>query len=161
MAETGVVNASPLIYLSRAGWLELLRLAGDEVFVPDVVADEIRARGPADPTVMALAATAWLTAVKTPPISPAILAWDLGPGESSVLAFAQARPGCRAVIDDLQGRRCAEALGVPLRGTLGLVLRAKRDGIVPAARPVLDRLRAAGMFLSDAVLNRALATIGE
>jgi predicted nucleic acid-binding protein len=136
-------------------------LAGDEVFVPDVVADEIRARGPADPTVMALAATAWLTAVKTPPISPAILAWDLGPGESSVLAFAQARPGCRAVIDDLQGRRCAEALGVPLRGTLGLVLRAKRDGIVPAARPVLDRLRAAGMFLSDAVLNRALATIGE
>jgi len=161
MAETAAVNASPLIYLSRAGLLDLLRLAGNEIFVPDVVADEIRVRGPADPTVAALVATPWLRVEKAPPTPPAILAWDLGPGESSVLAFAKARPGCRAVIDDLQGRRCAEAIGVPLRGTLGLVLRAKREGVVPAARPVLDRLRAAGMFLSDTVLNRALATIGE
>ena len=44
-------------------------------------------------------------------------------GESTVLAWALAHPGARAIIDDLHGRRCAEALGIPLRGTVGL-----RDG---------------------------------
>ena len=71
MAEAAAVNASPLIYLSRAGLLDLLRLAGDEIFVPEVVADEIRVRGPGDPTVAALAATPWLRVEKAPPTPPA------------------------------------------------------------------------------------------
>jgi predicted nucleic acid-binding protein len=41
------------------------------------------------------------------------------------------------------------------------VLIAKRRGIIPAARPVLENLRHAGMYLSDRVLNQALALIGE
>ena len=70
-------------------------------------------------------------------------------------------PGCFAVIDDLEGRRCAESLGVPLRGTLGLVLRARRQGIIEEARPVVERLRLAGMYLSDWVMDAALAEVGE
>jgi predicted nucleic acid-binding protein len=156
-----VVNASPLIYLSRARLLDLLKLAGDRVLVPGAVADEILARGPADPTAAAIRSTSWLSSVASPTVPPAILAWDLGDGESSVLAWAHAHSGCRAVIDDLQARRCGEALGIPLRGTLGLVLRAKAVGVIPEARPVLDRLRAAGMYLSDSVMNTALGKIGE
>ena len=66
-----------------------------------------------------------------------------------------------AVIDDLAGRRCAEALGLSLRGTVGLVLAAKQAGRITAARPILERLRDSGMYLSDAVLNRALSRVGE
>jgi predicted nucleic acid-binding protein len=50
---------------------------------------------------------------------------------------------------------------VPLRGTVGLVLAAKQAGRIAAARPVLERLRDSGMYLSDAVLNRALSRVGE
>lgn len=89
------------------------------------------------------------------------MAWNLGAGESSVLALARAFPGSTAVIDDLAGRRCAEALGLPLRGTVGLVLAAKLTGQIAAARPLLDQLRDHGMYLSDAVLNRALRQVGE
>jgi predicted nucleic acid-binding protein len=64
-------------------------------------------------------------------------------------------------VDDLAARRCAATLGVPVRGTLGLVLIAKQRGEIPAARPVLEELRQAGMYLSDAVLNRALKRVGE
>ncbi len=161
MSSSAVVNASPLIYLARADLLELLQLAGDRIFVPDVVATEILVRGDDDPTVAAMRGATWLGKVKAPDLPAVILAWDLGPGESSVLAWAQSNQGSRAVIDDLQGRRCAEALGIPLRGTLGLVLRAKRIGRVDRARPIVDRLRGAGMYLSKSVADLALAEVGE
>jgi predicted nucleic acid-binding protein len=48
-----------------------------------------------------------------------------------------------------------------VRGTLGIVLAARRKGRIPAARPVLLRLREAGMYLSDSILERSLARVGE
>lgn len=162
VAERPAVNASPLIFLVRAGLLELLQnVAGQEIVVPAPVANEIRRRGPDDVTVRAMEQADWLVIVEPPSIPPLISAWDLGAGESSVLAWAHAHPGTEAILDDLAGRRCAAVLGVPVRGTLGLVLTAKQRGQLPAARPVLERLRKSGMYLSDAVLDRALALIGE
>jgi predicted nucleic acid-binding protein len=161
VAERPAVNASPLIFLSKGNLLDLLKLAGEEVVVPAAVAGEIQKRGATDPTVQALAATSWLVVVETPPFPALIQSWDLGPGESSVLTWAHAHPGTEAIVDDLAARRCAAALGIPVRGTLGLVLTAKRRGIIPAARPVLESLRHAGMYLSDRVLNQALVLVGE
>jgi predicted nucleic acid-binding protein len=78
-----------------------------------------------------------------------------------VLSLALARPGTLAILDDLGARRCAEAHRVPCRGTLGIALAAKRRGRLPQARPTLLALRLAGMYLSDSVMNRALALVGE
>ena len=161
MIDRAVVNSSPIIYLARANFLHLLKLAAPRVEVPEIVAAEITARGEIDPGARALEHADFLHRVETPPIPPEILRWNLGAGESAVLALAAARPGTLAILDDLQGRRCADTVGIRLRGTLGLVLRAQRHGVVPRARPVLDSLRDAGMFLSERVLNAALREIGE
>lgn len=161
MAERAAVNASPLIFLARGGLLDLLRLAAQEIVAPAAVAAEIRRRGPEDPTVRAMEGASWLRVVETPPVPPLIQAWDLGEGESSVLAWAYAHPGAEAIVDDLAGRRCAASLGISVRGTLGLVLMAKQRGRIVAARPVLEDMRRAGMYLSNRVLNRALALVGE
>jgi predicted nucleic acid-binding protein len=69
--------------------------------------------------------------------------------------------GCIAIIDDRAGRRCAELLGIPVLGTLGIVLRAKRLGQVDSARPLIRKLQEAGMYLSDRVLEPALKLVGE
>ena len=66
-----------------------------------------------------------------------------------------------AILDDLAGRRCAEALNIPINGTLGLVLIAKRRGVIAASRPVLEKLRQSGMYLSEQMMNQALALVGE
>jgi predicted nucleic acid-binding protein len=161
MTEAAVVNASPLIFLARAGRLDLLRAQHVEVHVPDVVADEILARGAEDVTARALGDTAWLRVVTAPATPPSVLAWDLGSGESAVLSWALAHRPARAIIDDLSGRRCAEAHGIPLRGTLGIVLLAKVRRQIPSARAMLAELRKAGMYLSDRVVDAALAEIGE
>ena len=161
MAKEPVVNASPLIFLGKGGRLDLLRVAGDTILTPAAVMAEIDRRGPADPTVQAVGQASWLKVVETPQVPSAILAWDLGPGESAVLAWAHAHPGSEAIFDDLAARRCAKTLGIPVRGTVGLILLAKQRGAIPAARPILDDMVRSGMYLSKRALNDALALVDE
>lgn len=162
MARPPAVNASPLIFLAKAGLVDFLRhLAEPILVIPSVVAEELERRGLEDPTVQAVHQTPWLEVVEAPPVPPAIQAWDLGPGESSVLAWCHASPGTQAIIDDLAGRKCARAFGIPVKGTLGIVLLAKHNGLIPAARPVLEKLRRSGMYLSNRVLDQALARFDE
>ena len=149
------------MFLAREDLLELLRAGAYEVIVPGPVITEIHGHGPDDPTVKAIGRIDWLTITPSPPIPEAVAAWDLGPGESAVLALALAEPGVRVVLDDLEARRCARSLAVPLIGTLGLVILARQDGRIAAARPVIERLRDSGMYLSDRVINEALARVGE
>jgi predicted nucleic acid-binding protein len=68
VAERPVINASPLIFLSKAGLLSLLKIVGEELVVPKAVALEIQRRGQNDPTVQALATTAWLVIIEIPAI---------------------------------------------------------------------------------------------
>ena len=42
-----------------------------------------------------------------------------------------------------------------------VILRAKERGLIPRARPVLERLRGAGAYVSDALIDRAIALAGE
>jgi predicted nucleic acid-binding protein len=161
VAEPAVVNASPLIFLSRAGLLDLLQLLSSEIVVPEIVATEIGVRGKSDLTAQAIASTDWLVVTQTPRVPTQIQSWGLGPGESSVLAWAHAHPGSEAIIDDLAARRCAAAFNIPARGTLGLALIAKQRGRIRSARDVLEQLRHGGMYLSDQVMNEALTLVGE
>ena len=88
-----VVNASPLIFLAKAGLIDFLQQAAPQILVPAAVAEEISRRGQSDITARTLANTAWLVTVDALVIPPLIQAWDLGPGESAVLAYAHAHPG--------------------------------------------------------------------
>jgi predicted nucleic acid-binding protein len=156
-----VVDASPLIVLAKTGFLPLLRVVSDPVLVPRPVAQEIGQRGPSDPAAQALAGTSWLQVVDPGSPPPAIHAWKLGAGETAVLTYALANLGTEVVSDDARARRCARALGVPVLGTVAVVLEARRRGAIAAARPVLELLRQAGLYLSDRLMNQALALVGE
>ena len=129
--------------------------------VPEPVITEIHGHGADDPTVKAIAQVGWLVTVAAPKVPREIADWELGPGETAVLALAHADRGARAVIDDRDARRCARSLAIPLIGTLGLVILAKQEGRVAAARPIVEMLRGTGMHLTDLVVNEALARVGE
>jgi predicted nucleic acid-binding protein len=81
-------------------------------------------------------------------------------GESQVIAHCVG--GSRwAALDDLAARRCAVAHHVSVIGTLGVVMRSKRNHQIENARPLVEELIAAGMFLDDEFVDRVLASIGE
>jgi predicted nucleic acid-binding protein len=92
---------------------------------------------------------------------PLVRAWDLGPGESAVLEWAQANRPARAIIDDYAARKLATVLSVQVTGTLGLALLAKQRGIVPVAKPLVEEFSRAGLYLSESVVQRALRLVGE
>ncbi|MCC7495439.1 MAG: DUF3368 domain-containing protein [Fimbriimonadaceae bacterium] len=160
MAEHWVLDASPLISLGRIGYGSWLPQLADEVVTPAAVAAEVLA-GPAD-EARQLVATGSIAVVQAPPAPPALLAWDLGAGETAVLAYALSHPGATVILDDGPARRCARALGVPLKGTLAIVILAKQQGLTVSASAVLHQLRARGFRLDDATVAQALrATVNE
>jgi predicted nucleic acid-binding protein len=160
--ERWIFNASPLILLGKIGRLDLLPQLNSGFQIPDGVVLEILNGPMGDP------AKVWLEkseqqsrVVKSDRVPPTLLAWDLGLGETAVLAHCLSHGHCRAVLDDRAARNCAEVFGVPILGTLGILIRAKRMGFVPQLQGELDRLVESGSLLSDAVKSEALRLAGE
>jgi len=94
-------------------------------------------------------------------IHPLIATWDLGRGESEVLTLAMQRTTAVVVMDDLQARKCSKLFKIPLVGSLGLVVMAKRAGHIQAAKPEFEKLIKAGLRLDVAMLDRIYKKIGE
>lgn len=156
-----VIDASPLIFLTKADLLALLQYRYEVVLVTSTVATEIKRYGQTDITYRLLQSTEWLKVVKSLPEVKEVRDCNLDPGETSILSWAYANPGTEAILDDLAGRRCASRLEIPIRGTLGLVLSAKQRGYIVEAKPLIERLRQAGMYLFDRVVEQALTIVEE
>lgn len=160
MSEAWVVNASPLILFSRIARLDLIERIAPAILIPNAVIEEVRAGQ--DKDRMAAPALRWAERYRVEDVTvvASIEHWDLGLGESQVIAHSVGRSRW-VVLDDRAARRCAVAHGVSVIGTLGVVLRSKKNQQIDRARPLVKELIAAGMFLDDEFVDRALASVGE
>jgi len=104
----------------------------------------------------------WIgTRTPNQPIGPQILAAALGDGESEALALALELKAGLTLLDDLAARRMAATLHLPLIGTLGILLRAKDRGLIPAVRPRLESPRSLPFHISNRLYDLVLASAGE
>src|SRR5437588_4991193 len=140
-----ISNTSALQYLHQLGLLDILPQLVGHVTVPQAVVDELeagRALGHDLPDVTSLG---WIS-VCVPASSQHVMSPDLGRGEADVLRLALELPADEAVVilDDAKARAAAGRLGLRFIGTLGVLLNAKRVGLIAAVTPHLDRLDALG-----------------
>ena len=70
-------------------------------------------------------------------------------GEASIITLAMEISSPLLIIDDKRGRKLANALNIPLSGTLGTVLKAKKIGVIKSVKPVLENLKAIDFRISD------------
>ena len=156
---TGICNASPLIVLAKAGYLDVLNQLFDRVLTPAAVQQEILA-GPADdPARVALERGSGIDVVTLEPEVTPLAYWRLGRGEAEVIEYARLRPGTVALLDDLSARRAAAALGVPVLGTLGLLAKALKGDPDAFAGEAVKRLEAAGLYVADKVVAAVVETL--
>jgi len=159
--ERVVINASPLIILFRGHLESLLPKLFSEICIPGAVWSEVTGGGYKDESISGLINAEWPKKVEVSSISLRVAAWDLGPGESEVLSFAATHPGFRAMVDDKAARRCAKTLGIQTLGTGGMLVLAKRRKLIKSLAIELEKLRNAGLWLSDELVNLFLEEAGE
>ena len=160
--ESIVINTSPLLALAACGQRELLRMLHARVVVPQAVNTELE-RGPAPAKPLALEAERpdWLEiAVLASAPSPLLTAY-LDAGEAAVIALAVEQGIRRVVIDERRARMVARTMGLEVVGSIGVLLRAKREGFLAEIKPSLEAMQAQGIRLSERLLEFALQEAGE
>jgi len=160
VADRWVSNASPLIVLARSGHLELLRALPLPLLVPAGVLAELEAGNARDGAADAVRALEFVTVVEDLEVPGRIASWRLDAGESQVLARA-VTIGAGVLLDDRAARRCAQTLGLWVVGSIGLIARAKRAGLVTAAGPVIRAVVEAGLHVDEELVSAVLADLGE
>lgn len=154
--ERVVINAFPLITRFRAGLHPLLPQLFSELYVPEAVWDEVTMGDHDDPAKHGLAKAEWLQKITTT-VAPDVLTWNLGAGETAVLSHALKNEGCFAIVDDRAARRCAHILNIHLFGTAGVIVLAKRRGLIDSVENELRQLQHAGLWLSETMVRELSA----
>lgn len=158
--HTWIINASPLILLGKINQLNLLKQLNPHLMVPEAVFRELDA-GNTDLSKKRTLVWAQDLVLEDIPVPDSILKWDIGAGESQVLAQALVIKNSRAILDDGYARAAAQSHGIDQLGTLGVILRAKQAGFVDAAKPILEQLIANGSWLSEKLVREALRRVNE
>ena len=157
MPERIVINTGPLIALAKARAVDAIGRLPFEFLCPSTVREELdagAARGFPD------VRPDWLIVAPMRGVH-AVAAAVLDDAEAAVIQLAVDEGISTVCIDERAGRRIAKAAGLRVTGSLGLLLRAKMAGHLPALRPLLDELRAAGVWYQADLVQRVLAAAGE
>ena len=158
--EKVVINASPFILLCKSGLIDLLPQLFLEICMPEAVWDEIERGGDIASYQLYDYEQTWLKRYLIDSANE-VLVWNLGDGETEVLSFAFVNKSQTALIDDRAARRCAKTLNIKTLGTGGILVLAKKRGLIQNVSLELKKLTGAGLWLSDEVIEVILKQANE
>lgn len=158
-----VSDTSPIINLAAIGRLDILATLYGQILIPDAVYMEIVLAGAGLPGADDVRAASW---IETRSIADLTLAsglqLELDRGEAEAISLAVDTHADLLLMDERRGRKAAARIGVPVLGLLGVVVHAKRLGLLPAVRPILDALVSqAGFYIGDDLYRHVLTASGE
>ncbi len=162
MRSVVIADAGPLIALSRIDALDLLRGLFGQVLVTTAVRDEALPLSDYPGKVLIAQAfdAGWLVCPSLPESAWQPLNPGLDAGERSAISAALQMPGCLLIIDDRAGRAEAKSQHLTIIGTAAVIGLAKVQGLIPAARPVLEKLQPAGYFIHPSIIETVWKDVG-
>ena len=156
-----IADSGPLLGLAQVDCVGHLQHMYEAVLVPQAVADEIAGQGVFRRAADLFDRENWIHICNVVGNQPALMPVFLGRGEVEVIQLGVEQPGSLLLIDDYRARRTAEALGMKCTGAAGVIVRAKRMGLIDYVRPLLERMRKNGYYISESVVQNACNHAGE
>jgi predicted nucleic acid-binding protein len=152
-----VSNTTPLRYLIAIEQEHLLGKLFEKVFVPVAVHEELTdARTPENVRRRVASLPAWFEVRTVDETHPVTFPVTLHRGERQAIVLAESLRADVLLIDEQIGRTIALSRNIPLSGTLGVLERADRIGLVSDFPQVLQRLKASGFFIAEALEQQLL-----
>jgi len=148
-----IVDSGPLIALSLVNEVEILNQLYSNVLVPQAVMDEIAGQGVYRQASDIFVRASWIETVKVTPSSHNLFAVFLGKGEVEVMQLGLKNTDALLLIDDYRARRAAEALHLKTTGTAGVLVRAKKMGLIDKVVPLLHTMRDGGYYIDDKIIE--------
>lgn len=161
-----ISNSSVLIALSSVGQLSILtQRFPDGILIPQAVWYEAVETGAGRVGVTEVAAglNVWLTVQEVENKTLVLLLQqDLDDGEAEAIALFYEQPLEALLLDEKKARQVARRMALPILGTVGLLIWAKRQGVIVSLQEQLDALQTVAKFrLSQQVYSEALRQVGE
>jgi predicted nucleic acid-binding protein len=151
MPDVIISDTSCLIILAKIEELDLLRQLYKAVTITE---DILKEYGESLPD--------WIEVRKVKDqYSQQLLEIQIGKGEASAIALALESDDPIIVLDDWKARKVAERLGISVTGTLGVIIKAKKTGIITSIRPFLKKIRETDFRISEELEQIALAEANE
>jgi hypothetical protein len=151
-----VSNSTPLIALARIQRLELLHDFFQEIYIPEEVYDEVVRRGKDLPGAAEVEASSFIKVENVDNrVAVDALSISLDRGEAEAIVLAEEKKAL-LIIDDGDGRRTAELLGLKITGTIGILLLASREGFLDLKRS-MDDLKSVGFRISNREYEKILS----
>ena len=153
-----IANTTPLIALANIDRLELLHELYGTIIVPQAVVDEIIS----EPAKQRVRSATWIKveAIQDPSQKDIFRA-RLHAGEVEVMILAREQNADLVIMDDNAAKKTAKFLGLNVTGTLGILLKAKKEGYLEMVEPIMNELILGGLFISDTVKGYVLKEAGE
>lgn len=163
---TVVSDTSVLIHLARIGRFNLLQRLYSEIPVPEAVWRETVAEGEERPSASELKSartSGWVEVVSVDPDTGTwrLLRRALDAGEADALALADQIGADLVLLDESAARQRAKSLGLRKTGTVGVLLRAKKEELIDQLRSELDELRATSFWIDEELYQRVLEVVDE
>jgi len=155
-----VINTTPLISLAVINKLSLLDELFENVYIPMAVFKEATRKGKkhtASIESWGKNRTVDINDMKT----KSALELTLDEGEAEVIVLAQEVGADLVIIDEDKARKVAKRSGLNITGTIGLLLDAKKRGKITYIKPLLDRLKEDGIYISKNLYDNALSQSSE
>lgn len=86
---------------------------------------------------------------------------QLHDGEVEVMILAKEIAADVVIIDDANAKKHAKYLGLPVTGTLGVLVKAKQKGYIDELKPILQRMVEKGIYISQSLVELCLKQVGE
>jgi predicted nucleic acid-binding protein len=161
LTKTLVADSSPLIVLLKSDLESILPELYEEIIVPEPVWAEVLAGKTNDAAKQKLSELSWAKRMPVEISNEALERYNLGKGETAVLNIALTISESRVLLDDYAARKSAKALGIPTLGTGGLLILAKRQGLIASVTETLEKVQDAGLWLSDEIIKLIKEKAGE